>query len=416
MSSLPILLKDPKVLLIGYGQVGRHKAKVLRENGIDFKVIEQKFSEDDLGDFKIIIDATGSDAVYGILKRNKHKRGLLLNIVDQPDRCDFYFSSLLQYGKLKIAVSSDGASPTLTQCVRQKIRSVIPNDVAKLAEVMGARREQGMIDRELSARSANRLLYRVYLVGCGIGDPELLTLKAYRIIQKVDVVLYDHLISEEIMEIVPSGTRKIFVGKQKGYHSLDQASINKLILEEVEKGRSVARLKSGDPYIFGRGAEEMLYLVKQGVRVDTIPGISSSIAAPLSAGIPVTARGYASSFSVVSAHLRGNRVNLSWIDMLKLKEHTLIVLMGLSRVKEIVEKARREGIDEELPAAIISNASRQDQRTIITTLGQLEVSAYQACTPSVIVFGEVVKISGGIRALQQQYIRTLYPLEHIEAV
>ncbi|MBU1668648.1 uroporphyrinogen-III C-methyltransferase [bacterium] len=231
---------------------------------------------------------------------------------------------------------------------------------------------------------------QVYLVGCGIGDPELLTLKAYKIIQHVDVVLYDHLISDEIMQLVPPKCTQVFVGKQKGFHSMKQEEINALIIKYASQGLTVARLKSGDPFVFGRGAEELQSLIEEGIKTEVIPGISSSIAAPMMANIPITARGYASGFTVVSAHLKGNSVNLDWIELLNKANHTVVVLMGLSRVQEIVEASQKIGVSANKPCAIISNASRKNQKVIATTIDELVINAKEAERPAILVFGDVV--------------------------
>jgi len=236
-------------------------------------------------------------------------------------------------------------------------------------------------------------LGHVTLVGCGTGDVELLTLKAYRTIQNADVVFIDHLISDAIIESIPKDTMKISVGKQKGAHSVKQERINEMLIEYARKGLEVARLKAGDPYIFGRGAEEAQALMEAGIRVDVIPGISSAIAGPLSAGIAPTARGYATNLSIVSAHLAGNSINLQWIDLLKMKNHTTIVLMGLSRAEEIVAAALEAGVDADMPTAIISNASRVNQTRIITTLKDLPNAAKDAPRPGIIVFGDVVNLA-----------------------
>ena len=232
---------------------------------------------------------------------------------------------------------------------------------------------------------------KVFLVGCGIGDPELLTLKALKSIEHADVVLYDHLISDEIMQLVPKGTKKIYVGKQKGYHSKSQEKINALIIKHAKKGRVVARLKSGDPFVFGRGAEELSDLFSENIAAEVIPGISSSISGPLMGNIPITARGYASGFTVVSAHLKGNSVNLDWVELLGKENHTVVVLMGLSRVNEIVEEAARLGISKKKPCAIISNASRPNQKVVSTTLKRLVADAKDIERPAILVFGDVVK-------------------------
>ncbi len=232
---------------------------------------------------------------------------------------------------------------------------------------------------------------QVYLVGCGLGDLELLTIKAYNIIKKVNVVLYDHLISDEIIDEIPSKTKQVYVGKQKGFHSKSQEEINKLIISYVKQGFTVARLKSGDPFVFGRGAEELQELVSKNINTEVIPGISSSISACSTANIPITARGYASGFTVVSAHLKDNNVNLDWVDLLSKQNHTVVVLMGLSRVKEIVEESKRLKIPQNKLCAIISNASRKNQTVITSSLQNLELVSKDIERPAILVFGDVVK-------------------------
>ncbi len=235
---------------------------------------------------------------------------------------------------------------------------------------------------------------KVYLIGCGTGDPELLTIKALKKFRELDVALIDHLISDEIIELLPEKVKIIYVGKQKGKLSLKQDEINKIMLEFAKQNLTVGRLKSGDPFIFGRGAEEALFLLSQGVEVEVIPGISSATSAPLLSGIPITARGYATNFSIVSAHLAGNRFNKDWIELLKIKNHTTVVLMGLSRVKQIKEEALKIGIPNDFPVAIISNASRKNQKTIITNIANLDIDAKLAEKPAVLVFGNVVQLYG----------------------
>ena len=406
-STLPILLKNQKILLIGGGNVALQKAEVLAENNIEFRIvaqevnkkilklsknIEQKqFKLKDIKEDKIIIDATGDPKVAKKLLKYKKKHPILLNVVDVPGLCDFYFMALTKNRPLQIAVSSNGASPTAAKYFRDECERLIPKDITTYLEQKQQQRDAGIIEiaqtkKELSERHA-----KVFLVGCGIGDPELLTVKALKIIRHADVVLYDHLISDEIMELVPKGTKKIYVGKQKGYHSKSQEKINALIINHAKKGRVVARLKSGDPFVFGRGAEELMDLFNEKITTEVIPGISSSISGPLMGNIPVTARGYASGFTVVSAHLQGNSVNLDWVELLAKENHTVVVLMGLSRVNEIVEEADRLGISKNKPCAIISNASRPNQKVVTTTLDRLVSDAKDIARPAILVFGDVVK-------------------------
>lgn len=407
-TTLPVVLKDQKILLIGGGKVALQKAEVMQRNSVEFSCVSSEYIKEfenikvskiqkifdlkDISTFSIIVDATGSQDVMKRILAHKHKKNFLYNCVDVPEVCDFFFAALIEYGALKVAVSSAGASPTLAKSVRDKIKRVLPRKLESLNNELRKKRDSGRIDIKTAITQANKMLGKVTLVGCGTGNVDLLTIKAYKTIQEADVVFIDHLISEEIKEIIPKDTMKINVGKQKGSHSVKQEKINEMLIDYASKGLTVARLKAGDPYIFGRGAEEAQALIEEQIRVDVIPGISSAIAGPLSAGIAPTARGYATNLSIVSAHLAGNRINTQWIDLLKIKNHTTIVLMGLSRADEIVEYALKEDIDENMPTAIISNASRPNQSRIITTLKGLPKAAKDAPRPGIIVFGDVVNL------------------------
>ncbi len=408
MGTLPILLKNQEILLLGGGSVALQKARVLVKNNIRFTLIaaeicpeieqlgitvrQQKLDENNLKDATIIVDATGSTEVTALVLEEKKHRFLLYNCVDQPDLCDFYFSSLLNYGNLKIAVSTDGCSPAIGQIVRDKIATIIPEKIETLLEETGRNRDQGIINTVETKEQCQKLLSTVYLIGCGPGDIDLLTLKAYRTIQQIDVVLYDQLVTQEILDLVPQHAQRISVGKQKGEHSFRQEQINEMIYEQAKSGLKIARLKSGDPYIFGRGAEEAEYLIERGVRVEVINGISSAIAGPSCAGIPPTARGYATNMSVVSAHLAGNKINTDWLPLLQIPNHTTIVLMGLSFAQQISAQALKSGADKTTPVAIISNASRPDQKTIITDLEHLPTAASSAQRPAILVIGNVVNL------------------------
>ncbi len=414
--TLPIVLKDMKILLIGGGKVALQKAEVMQRNSIDFEIvslefitaftnitvkqINKTFELEDMKSFSVVVDATGSKEIMNTLLKHKQTNNFLYNCVDVPSVCNFFFSALVEYGSLKIAVSSSGASPTLAKSVRDKIKRVLPHELESLNNALSQKRNNGLIDIKQTRAEADKMLGRVTLVGCGTGDVDLLTIKAYKAILNADVVFVDHLVSPEIIEIIPKETEQISVGKRKGHHSVKQDKINELLIEYASKGLEVARLKAGDPYIFGRGAEEVQALVESKIRVDVIPGLSSALVGPLSAGIAPTARGYATNLSIVSAHLAGNLLNTDWIEMLKMKGHTTIVLMGLSRASQIVEAALKIGVDENMPTAIISNASRKNQTRVITTLKELADAAKDAPRPGIIVFGDVVNLS----AVLPQYI------------
>lgn len=407
--TLPILLKNQKVLLIGGGNVALQKAEVLSHNEIEFSIIAEvinpkilhttkniqikSFKLSDIQEFYIIIDATGNEKVKKKLLKYKQTHNILLNVVDVPEYCDFYFMALTKNRPLQIAVSSNGASPSAAKFFRDECERLIPKDISTYLKQKQAERDNGLIDIKTTKKELFKQKAKVYLVGCGLGDVELLTIKAYNIIRHVDIVLYDHLISDEIIQIVPKKTKKVYVGKQKDFHSKSQEDINALIIKYAKKGLRVARLKSGDPFVFGRGAEELQELLQEGFETEVITGVSSSISATTMANMPITARGYASGFSVVSAHLKGNSINLDWVDLLHKKNHTVVVLMGLSRANEIYEEAMRLDVNANLACGIISNASRKNQSVKTGELKDLTKMAKDAMRPAILVFGDVVKLN-----------------------
>lgn len=406
---IPILLNPKNILLIGGGPVALQKATVLLDNDINTTLLSKDFIPEfaeipfqktiktfefsDLKGFDVVIDATGDEELSQALHVKRKEYGYLFNAVDIPHLCDFYFASLLKYQDLKILVSSNGASPTLTQVVREAIKTVIPKSLGNLNKKLSELRERGIIDKEGTKLEAKKHIQRAYLVGCGVGDADLLTLKALKIINIADVILYDHLISDEILELIPKETQKIYVGKTKGKHSFPQEEINQKIIDILKEGKSVARLKSGDPFVFGRGSEEAIEIINAGFFVEVVPGISSAISGPASGGIPVTARGFATSFSVVSAHLKDSKLNVDWLELLKVKNHTTVVLMGLSFASDIKNLAYEAGVAMDMPVAIVSNASRANQKVLTGSLHELDTLAKELESPAVIVFGDVVSLA-----------------------
>jgi len=406
--TLPVLLKDQKVLLIGGGKVAFQKAKVLKANNIDFKIIsvsileeikmlcveflQKKFEENDADSFYIIVDATGSAEVKEILDRIKKKRHILVNSVDKPEDCDFYFSSLLIYNNLKIAVSSDGASPTLTQAVRDKIKEIIPAKAGDLAKKKLIERANEAYDAGETGKEIKEIFGKVFLVGCGPGSADFLTIKALRIIREADIILHDFLVTDEIISFAKDDAEIFCVGKEKGHHLFSQDEINIAMLQYAKAGKRVARLKGGDPFIFGRGGEEAEFLIDNDVEVEIVPGISSAFAAPLLAGIPPTHRNYSSGVSVVTGCAKKDEKNFDWLELLKIEKHTTIVLMGLTSANEIVKEGLSRGISEDLPAAVISNASKANQKVLTSTFGKLLEITAEAERPAVLVFGDVVNL------------------------
>ena len=406
--TLPVLLKSPRILLIGGGKVALQKAKVLKLNNISFEIVTsdiieelrgldiiyklKKFEENDLRNYNIVINATGSKEVSSLLDKIKKRRFILLNSVDVPEECDFYFSSLLIYNSLKIAVSSNGASPTLTQVVRDKIREIIPPKLGELANSKLAERSNDIVNIIKVKKEIKELFGKIFLVGCGPGSADLLTLRALNVIQSAEIILHDFLVSDDILKYAKNDAQIFCVGKEKGNHSFTQEEINKALLQYAKDGYQVARLKGGDPYVFGRGAEEAEYLIDNNVDVEVVPGISSSLAAPLLAGIPPTHRDYSSGFSVVTCCSKNEIENFNWLINLNIKKHTTIVLMGVTQADKIFAQGIERGINLNTPMAIISNASNENQKIQISTFGNIIQAAKESERPAIMIFGDVVNL------------------------
>ncbi|WP_024790636.1 MULTISPECIES: uroporphyrinogen-III C-methyltransferase [unclassified Lebetimonas] len=374
-----INLKIKKALIIGAGKVAKQKADVLNKCYVEFDVIAKEkidefnypvkikeFEISDLNNYDIVIDATGNEEITKKLVKNKK---FLLNVVDKPKFCDFYFGSIAKKDDLEVCVSSNGKSPRLTQVIRDRVERILPDSFE--------------IDRSKDYETIKNETSKVFLIGCGSGDTDLLTIRAYNTLKTLDVALYDHLINPEILDLLPKACEKIYVGKIKGKHSRKQEEINEFILKYAKNGKIVGRLKSGHPFIYGRGAEELEAITKEGINVEVVEGLSSAISAPTFAGIPLTIRGKKDTVLIVSAHLRGKRINLEWIEELRKDNLRIVVLMGLSRSRHIQKKALEIGIDPLKKVAIINSLKKQ---VVKTTLENLVKKAKEIEKPAVIVF------------------------------
>jgi uroporphyrin-III C-methyltransferase len=241
---------------------------------------------------------------------------------------------------------------------------------------------------------------KVFIVGAGPGDPELLSIKAYKIIENADVIIYDRLVSNLILQQIPEKIEKIFGGKKPSDHHLSQNHINKIIVEEARKGKIVVRLKGGDPLLFGRGGEEALMLRKAGIEFEIIPGISSALAVPTYAGIPLTHRGYSSSLTIITGHEdpTKSRNFVNWEKIGTITD-TIVVLMGISRLKKIVKYLLKAGKHSKTPIAIIEHGTTTHQREIIGDLSNIiqKIEEYDVQAPAVIVIGDVVKLQKDIQ-------------------
>ena len=232
-----------------------------------------------------------------------------------------------------------------------------------------------------------------YLVGAGPGSPDLITVRGLRLIREAEVVVYDRLVSPRLVAMAPEGAERIFVGKAPGRHSVPQEEINRILVREVRAGRRVVRLKGGDPFVFGRGGEEALALAREGLPFEVVPGVSSAVAVPAYAGVPVTHRGVASAFAVVTGHLaEGVDAPVDWEALSRIP--TLVVLMGMTRLGEVCAALVRAGRDPDTPAAAIHRGTTPDQRALRSTLAGLPDAVRRAGLgpPSVVVIGEVVRL------------------------
>jgi len=240
----------------------------------------------------------------------------------------------------------------------------------------------------------NMITGKVFLVGAGPGDPQLLTVKAFELLKNAKVVVYDRLVSSDILKLIPEGAKKIYVGKRTGKHAVPQEKITELIVKLALEGEDVVRLKGGDPFIFGRGGEEAEALVEKGIKFEVVPGVTSAIAAPTYAGIPLTHRNYAASVAIVTGHRAENTENhIDWAKIASAVD-TVVVLMGVESLEAIVAKLIEGGLDQKVPVAIIEQGTTKHQRVTISKLESIvkEAQAKKIQPPAVIVIGEVAKL------------------------
>jgi uroporphyrin-III C-methyltransferase/precorrin-2 dehydrogenase/sirohydrochlorin ferrochelatase len=435
MTLLPIFLKlDGRPgLLVGAGTVALEKIGSLLKTGVKLSVIapqarpevrqlasegklewvEREFLPSDLDGNFIVIAATDVPAVNAAVYREAVARGIVCNSVDDIPNCDFFFGSVVSRGDLQIAISTAGESPAVAQRLRREIDEQLPEDLGPWLAALGALRrevlathprseERRLLLHELaqrhtcdSALCATRQLARtgkeparavaghVALVGAGPGDPELLTVRAVRLIESADVILHDDLVSEAILDLAAPAAELVNVGKRCGTKTIAQEEINALMIEQARAGRSVVRLKSGDPLLFGRAAEEMSALDEAGVPYEIVPGISAAFAAAAALGRSLTDREWASHVIFSTGHhaQSHNREALP-----ALEAGTRVVYMPGRNLNLLATEWLAEGLPADLPCALVSRAAQPDQQVVHTTLGSL-ASIAPAAAPSILIAG-----------------------------
>jgi len=445
MDFLPIFMdvKGRSCLVVGGGGVAHRKASVLLDAGAVVKVVAPEFSDvfADLDGIEcirerfqhrhldgvlLVVAATNDRAVNEDVSYQARARNILVNVVDNPDLCNFIMPSILDRSPLMVAFSSGGASPVLARMLRGKLETMIPQGYSRLAAFCARLRntvkaridnpskrrifwenvlEGGVAEKVLTGdeAAAEILLLalienenteqtgEVYLVGAGPGDPDLLTFRALRLMQKADVVVYDNLVSKPIVEMTRRDAERIFVGKKRGNHTLPQEEINTLLVRLAKEGKRVLRLKGGDPFIFGRGGEEIETLAEHGITFQVVPGITAACGVSTYAGIPLTHRDYAQSCIFATGHLKDGSMNLDWEALARPKQ-TIVVYMGLHGIEILCAKLIEHGLPDSTPVAIVQQGTTQNQRVITGVLATLPgiVQIEKPEAPTLIIVGEVV--------------------------
>jgi len=452
MDFLPIslVIRDRPCVVVGGGEVATRKTQMLLRAGARVTVVAPRlgqalqsmlaaarirheastFRDELLDEAMLVIAATDDQAVNEAVQRAAAARRIPVNVVDQPRLCSFAMPAIIDRAPLLIAISSGGAAPVLARLLRARIESMLPAALGRLAMLgerfrarvkrrvrdpqarrafweevyQGPIAELALSGREAQAEQALEALLaeqsgpplrpgEVYLVGAGPGDPDLLTFRALRLMQQADVVVYDHLVGDGILDLVRRDAHRIYVGKERSNHTLPQAEINELLLRLAQQGKRVLRLKGGDPFIFGRGGEEIENLSAHGVPFQVVPGVTAASGMSCYAGIPLTHRDHAHACVFVTGHLKDGSVDLDWPALAR-PGQTVVVYMGMGALPEICRQMVRHGLPHDTPAAVVHSATTRRQKVVSGSLETLPHLARAADmqAPALIVIGEVVRL------------------------
>lgn len=454
MDHLPIFLalRGKRTLLLGDGVMAARKADWLLRAGSDLTVVTPTLGDEllrlrekyhfnhqsgplapqDLQGCVLAFGCASDDTLNQQLYLQAKRQGVPVNIADQPDNCDFIMPSIVDRSPLTIAISSSGTSPLLARQLKAKFETMIPAGYGQLAEFAGSYRDrikaeipdltqrrrfwEDMIDGpvaehvlanqvEEAHNLVNKLLEKanagiaessqgeVYLVGTGPGDPDLLTFKALRLMQRADVVLYDRLIGDGILNLVRRDAERIYVGKRRDDHAVSQSEISNMLVKLAAQGKRVLRLKGGDPFIFGRGGEEIETLSSKGIAFQVVPGVTAAAGCASYAGIPLTHRDHAQACVFVTGHQKDGTLNLNWPVLIH-PGQTVVIYMGLMAIEAITRGFIEHGASPKLEAAVIENGTKAGQRVITGTLETLAAHAKDAevKSPALIIVGSVVSL------------------------
>ncbi len=451
MDYLPLFVDvtNRRCLLVGAGEVaqrrlnwllaaGAHVVVVAPEVGDEVRALcsgrgevrTREFEPDDVVGMLLVIAATNDADVNRAVHKAATAHAVLVNTVDDAALSSVIFPSIIHRDPVIVAVSTGGRSPTLARRVRSLIEARLPIGLGKAADALGRWRSrvaraipdvgsrrrfwddvldgpasqamhEGNVDltdvliEERLQHWDQQALGFVSLVGAGPGDPGLLTLKALQCLERADVVFYDNLVSADVVAMARRDARRVYVGKRRAFHAVRQESINEMLIEAARAGDRVVRLKGGDPFIFGRGGEEIETLAEQGVPFEVVPGITAALGCASYANIPLTHRDWAHSVRFVTGNLTGDRVNLDWPDLAK-ADQTLVVYMGLRGLSEICAELIAHGMDPEMPAALIGRGTLPDQQVIESSVQSLSATVALADVrgPTIVIIGRVVALRG----------------------
>ncbi|MFN2308325.1 MAG: siroheme synthase CysG [Gammaproteobacteria bacterium] len=451
MDFLPAFFKldGQPCLVVGGGSVAARRVNLLRKAGGQVTVVSpelntelsgrvaageirhhaRRFQAEDLSAVRLVIAATDDVGVNTEVSRLAQSQGIPVNVVDNPALCSFIVPSILDRSPVLVAVSTGGASPVLARQLRTRLETLIPAAYGRLAslteefrpavkrritdpdarrrfweavlegpisELVFAGREdeaRRRIEQLLAKDSAAQLLGEVYLVGAGPGDPDLLTFRAVRLMQQADVMVYDRLVSAPILDLVRRDAERIYVGKEKHHHVVPQEGINQLLVDLARQGKRVLRLKGGDPFIFGRGGEEIETLAQEGIPFQVVPGITAAAGCAAYAGIPLTHRDYAQSCTFVTGHLKEGGPDLNWVQLVQPRQ-TVVFYMGLTGIGVICEQLIAHGMSPAMPAALVEQGTTRNQRVHIGTVETLPALVADAGVraPTLTIIGEVVRL------------------------
>jgi uroporphyrin-III C-methyltransferase / precorrin-2 dehydrogenase / sirohydrochlorin ferrochelatase len=437
-------------LVVGGGSVAARKTGLLVRAGACVEVVapalcptlqkqlddgkishsQREFEDGDIEGKVLVIASTDQPAVNQRVSELAKQQNIPVNVADQPELCSFIVPSIIDRSPVQVAVSTGGHSPVLARLLRARLESYVPAAYGRLAKLVESFRDQvkqrfsrveqrrqfwenalqGEVAELLFAGrddiARNQLqsalenseddphpVGEVYLVGSGPGDPDLLTFRALRLLQMADVVVYDRLVAPPIMELARRDAERIYVGKERDNHALSQENINQLLVRLAKEGKRVVRLKGGDPFIFGRGGEEIETLMENGVTFQVVPGITAASGCATYSGIPLTHRDYAQSVVFSTGHLKDGTVDLNW-KALAHTNQTIVFYMGLHGVRVVSEQLIAHGLPPTMPVALVQQGTTQNQRVVVTRLDKLEQTVRDEAIkpPTIIIVGNVVEL------------------------